>query len=179
MTKTSFNNQTTVHSFSTSKDDIFSISYSFVNSDKQPSTIIIPHVCNNIGLFGGGFSGEIGRAFPEVASNFYVGGKLKLGHTQTVTSYINKQNNNSIIVANMIAQNGVISKQNRRPLHYPSLIKCMYNINTIIGDLKNRDLSVRIHCPKFGSGLAGGNWNFISDLIDDIWSNNEVTVFLK
>ena len=28
---------------------------------------------------------------------------------------------------------------------------------------------VEIRCPMFGSGLAGGNWAFIEELIDEIW----------
>jgi hypothetical protein len=36
---------------------------------------------------------------------------------------------------------------------------------------------VQIHAPKFGCGLAGGNWNFIQDLITDIWKNIQVFVY--
>jgi hypothetical protein len=38
---------------------------------------------------------------------------------------------------------------------------------------------VEIHSPKFGSGLAGGNWNFIEELIKDIWYDCEVFVYSK
>jgi hypothetical protein len=41
----------------------------------------------------------------------------------------------------------------------------------------NGQEKVEIHCPKFGSGLAGGNWDFISNLIEDIWSKYHVTVY--
>ena len=37
----------------------------------------------------------------------------------------------------------------------------------------------QIHAPKFGSGLAGGNLNFIADLIDDIWGNIETYIYHK
>jgi len=37
--------------------------------------------------------------------------------------------------------------------------------------------NVEIHCPKFGSGLSGGDWNFISDLIDDIWGKYTVFIY--
>ena len=36
---------------------------------------------------------------------------------------------------------------------------------------------IEIHCPKFGSGLAGGNWHFIENLIEDIWTAYFVTVY--
>ena len=36
---------------------------------------------------------------------------------------------------------------------------------------------IEIHCPKFGSGLAGGDWKFIEYLINDIWSRHIVVVY--
>jgi hypothetical protein len=36
---------------------------------------------------------------------------------------------------------------------------------------------VQIHAPKFGSGLAGGNWAFIQELIKDIWNNYSVFIY--
>jgi hypothetical protein len=44
-------------------------------------------------------------------------------------------------------------------------------------DFSTNSSSVEIHAPKFGSGLAGGNWNFISDLIEDIWSKHTVYIY--
>jgi len=43
----------------------------------------------------------------------------------------------------------------------------------------DKDQSVQIHAPKFGCGLAGGNWNFVSELIRDIWSNIPVFIYEK
>ena len=79
----------------------------------------------------------------------------------------------------MIAQNGTISKKNYRPLNYLALVKCMNQINMFISKNFNNDTRVEIHAPRFGCGLAGGNWNFISDLIDDIWTNKSVVIYLK
>lgn len=42
---------------------------------------------------------------------------------------------------------------------------------------ESSEQKVGIHCPKFGSGLAGGNWLFIEDLISDIWKNIPVFVY--
>ena len=41
----------------------------------------------------------------------------------------------------------------------------------------DQDHNVQIHAPKFGSGLAGGNWNFISCLIEDIWDGIPVFIY--
>jgi hypothetical protein len=167
------------HKFSLTKGDIFATSLDLVNSKNNGYTVIIPHVCNNIGVFGAGFSGEIERKFPEVAINFNIGGKIKLGNTQFITVAENHLNKNKLIIANMVAQNGTIGPKNRRPLHYPSLIRCMFNVLDLVNSMNKTEKGVKIFSPKFGSGLAGGNWNFIADLIDDIWSTHDVMVFTK
>ena len=142
-------------------------------------TIIVPHVCNNINAFGAGFAADVGNVFPIVKENFHLlGNKAKLGRTQFV-DVTTKNNKNKLFFANMIAQNGVINNLNKRPLNYYALANSMYNVKLFIDKIKN-DLdidTVEIHAPKFGSGLAGGNWNFISDLIYDIWSS-DTTVFI-
>jgi hypothetical protein len=77
----------------------------------------------------------------------------------------------------MISQNGTISPRNKRPLNYLALCRSMLSVSKYIKEKINTDQSVQIHAPKFGSGLAGGNWGFISDLIDDIWSDFQVFIY--
>lgn len=179
MAKVKHYNPVIDHKFSITKSDIFDISKNLVNTKTNGCTIIIPHVCNNIGAFGSGFSGEIDKHFPEVSINFGLGGKIKLGNTQFITVIDNCNTKNKLIVANMVAQNGVISNKNRRPLHYPSLVNCMISVADLARSITKADKKIKIYAPKFGSGLAGGNWNFIADLIDDIWYEHDVMVFTK
>jgi hypothetical protein len=80
----------------------------------------------------------------------------------------------------MIAQNGIRSPENNRPLNYLALVKSMNSLSQYIHTntgFINKNEKIEIHCPKFGSGLAGGNWNFITDLINDIWGKFFVTVY--
>ena len=141
--------------------------------------IIIPHVCNNVNAFGAGFAGYISSRYPHVKENFHLlGNKAKLGYVQFVNIHHNKSSNNKIIVANMIAQNGLINKTNQRPLNYYSLCSCMQDVKNFFNKISEQDASIQteIHGPKFGSGLAGGDWKFISYLIKDIW--NEIPVYI-
>lgn len=179
MAKLRNHGQVLEHRFVLTKGDIFADSLELVNAKNSGSTIIMPHVCNNIGVFGSGFSGEIDKRFPEVGINFNLGGKIKLANTQFITVRENPLTKHKLIIANMVAQNGVISPKNRRPLHYPSLIKCMTTISDLCRSMLATEKKIKIYAPKFGSGLAGGNWNFIADLIDDIWFEYEVMVFTK
>lgn len=160
------------------KKNIFSISRDRVNSDINGCTVIMPHVCNNIGLFSAGFAGAVKNEFPIVATNFeLLGTKTKLGYVQYINVIKNTVNNNKLIVANMISQNKIVSRNNIRPLNYEYLVKCMIDVRNYISNL--RDDRIEIHCPKFGSGLAGGDWKFINYLVQDIWYNIPVYIYSK
>jgi hypothetical protein len=65
-----------------------------------------------------------------------------------------------------------------RPLSYTHLAICMeevaYNVKVSV-DLKDAE-EIEIVCPRFGSALAGGNWEFIKELINDSWVRRGLTV---
>lgn len=159
--------------------NLFDIASSRIKSEQNGASVIIPHVCNNVNAFGAGFAGQVAQLYPEVKANFHMlGSQAKLGHVQFINVRSDKKYGHSIIFANMIAQNKLISDKNKRPLNYAALVYCMNQVKSYSKHLQSSDASrVEIHCPKFGSGLAGGNWNFISELINDIWYDMEVFVY--
>lgn len=163
------------------KKDIFANITDRINAKAAGSTVIVPHVCNNINVFGGGFTAGIVTKFPIVEENFYLlGSKAKLGHTQFVSAAKNKDYGYEIIFANMIAQNNIRSHKNPRPLNYEALVYAMNAVKLYIVDYKrkNDNTNIEIHCPKFGSGLAGGDWKFIIELIKDIWYPISKNIFV-
>ena len=165
------------------RGDLFDYVEKMARSGNNGSSIIVPHVCNNVNAFGAGFAGEVSKHYPIVKENYHLLGsnflKNNLGYVQFIEVYRDASFGHKLIFANMIAQNGTVSKKNPRPLNYLALVKCMNQINMFISKNFNNDTRVEIHAPRFGCGLAGGNWNFISDLIDDIWTNKSVVIYLK
>jgi len=161
--------------------DIFHIARSRILGQNDGASVIIPHVCNNINLFGAGFAACLADRYPVVKENFHMlGNKSKLGYVQYITVEKDEKYNHKLIIANMIAQNRTISPNNRRPLNYEYLIKCMIDVrNHVIDFQKMNDAKLEIHCPKFGSGLAGGDWKFISKLMEDIWYEIPIFVYVK
>jgi hypothetical protein len=164
--------------------EIFSTCIDRIKSDTNQTTIIIPHVCNNLDIFGGGFAKAIGDKFPEVKQNYHLLGKsfLKnnIGYCQFIDINYSFNYHSKLVACNMICQDGFPSNNKQRALHYGALVSSMYKIKKYVSDLitQSRDdiHNIEIHAPKFGSGIAGGNWNFISELIDDIWK--EIPVFI-
>jgi len=163
------------------KQNLFEIINKKLLADHNGNSVVVPHVCNNVNAFGAGFAGQVASLYPEVKANFHLlGHQAKLGHTQFVTVGTNKKYNHQLIFANMVSQNKLISTNNKRPLHYGALVYSMNNVRSYIKNLEKiyPDANkIEIHAPKFGSGLAGGNWNFIADLIEDIWFDIPVFIY--
>lgn len=152
-----------------------------INSKEKGCSVIVPHVCNNVNAFGAGFASDVAQKFPEVKINFHMlGNKAKLGQVQFVSVVKEPTYKHEIIFANMIAQNKLLSKENPRPLNYAALVHSMNEVRIYANELQKKyseSTNVEIHAPKFGSGLAGGNWDFISCLIQDIWSDIPVYIY--
>jgi hypothetical protein len=164
--------------------DIFEIIKNRTQADNNGATVFVPHVCNNIDLFDAGFAGQVARLYPEVKANYHMLGKsfLKnnLGHSQIIKVYEQPKYKHKLYFVNMIAQNGIKNSKNNRPLNYAALMRSMIHVNQFINtntSFLQKNENIEIHAPKFGSGLAGGNWNFISELIDDIWGKYNVFIY--
>lgn len=161
--------------------DLFDSISKYINDPKYGYHIIVPHVCNNVNLFGAGFAAAVANRYPIVKENYHLLGstflKNHMGYTQFVDVTKNKLSGCRLIFANMIAQNGTISSTNPRPLNYYALVHSMANVSQYIRSKFDSDNPVQIHAPKFGCGLAGGDWNFISDLIKDIWNNHQTIIY--
>lgn len=167
-----------------SNNDLFSIIESRVKAGNNGATVFVPHVCNNVDLFGAGFAAQVAQKFPSVKADYHMLGKNFLknnfGYCQILKVFEDPKFRHKLFFVNMIAQNGTRNPNNIRPLHYPALVKSMNTLQQYIftntGFISKTE-NIEIHTPKFGSGLAGGNWNFISDLIEDIWGRFFVTVY--
>jgi len=160
--------------------DLFDYINHYINQGNNGSSVIVPHVCNNINLFGAGFAAAVAKHYPIVKENYHLLGnnflKNNLGYVQFVEVAKNKSHGHKLLFANMISQNGTIHKNNIRPLNYFALARSMDSVRKYIYQNFDRENKIQIHCPRFGCGLAGGNWNFIEELIKDIWS--DLTVFV-
>lgn len=167
-----------------SNRNIFESSISRIKAENAGCTVFIPHVCNNLDVFSAGFAADVAENFPSVKADYHMLGKKflqsNMGYSQIIKVAEEPKYRHKLYFVNMIAQNGFKNQNNPRPINYFSLARSMNNLSNYI--VNNTGFSsglekVEIHCPKFGSGLAGGDWNFISMLIEDIWSKYPVIVY--
>lgn len=145
---------------------------------------IIVHIVNDLGAWGNGFVIAISKRWkkPELsyrewhkdrAQNDFISGSIQIIKVE-----------DDIYVANMIAQHG-ISKYIKGgmmdditpevpPIRYEALRECLKKVCIIA---KKHNAS--IHGPRFGAGLAGGDWSIIEQIINEelISQNVNVTIY--
>jgi len=148
-------------------------------SDKK---IVIPHVVNNAGDMGAGVAlallrrwgvvyDEYMRYFERRRSEISPDGILgEIAGPPLENGLINVDSNISVV--NMVAQDN-FSNNSNRALRYDALVLCMKEVEYIC-KVGNGE----IHAPKFGSDIAGGNWEFIEELIYDIWLTAGLNVYI-
>lgn len=131
--------------------------------------VMIPHVVNNINVMGRGFVVPLYNRWPIVKEEYHRA-KNSLGECGLI------QCEDNIVVVNMCAQDGVRSASNRTPLDYMSLKKCMLKVRD---EIASRPAETVIVAPKFGCGLAGGNWSVVELMIKRHWSDFDITVCVQ
>ena len=137
----------------------------FAHLSDYKDKILIPHVVNDAYIFGGGFTAPLGKIWPIVKKQYFEKKELILGETQFISV------EPRICVANMVAQ--VKPYTVSRPLVYGSLYSCMKSVGAHAYTYKET-----IVAPKFGAGLAGGDWDIIEELINEAWIKQGRQVYI-
>ncbi len=123
--------------------------------------ICLPHCVNDLGLWGSGYVVPLGRAYPEAKQEYIEWSEkddFQLGQTQFVWC-----DDERVCVANMIGQHNVgTPKDGVPPIRYDAIRKCLVDVA-----LTCLHHNMEIHAPKFGAGLAGGDWNEIEKIIEE------------
>lgn len=126
----------------------------------------IAHVCNDIGGWGRGFVLSVSRRWPEPEKEYRewnvrnssgpgVDNPFRLGEMQLVKVA------DEVFVANMIAQHGVMPKNEIPPIRYEALERCLNSLGVIAQFQR-----ASVHMPRIGCGLAGGKWQYIEPIIE-------------
>jgi len=139
---------------------------------------IIPHCCNNENGWGAGFVMALSAKWKK-PERVYRQLCTRYSKDKLLGKVCYAKIDNHFIVANMVAQNGTISENNSKPVKYKALISCMEKVTDYIEMIKDQVSSpVVIHAPKFCSDLAGGNFDFVLELINEIWLSEGIDVVI-
>jgi len=132
-----------------------------------PGNKLIAHICNDEGRWGAGFVLAVSKKFGTVEEAYrkaYKDGILKLGSTQFVD--VRDMEGDRLVFANMIAQRSTGfmkdgSPNGCPPIRYNALFGCIDQACTHAALI-----NASIHGPRFGAGLAGGEWKLIEVILN-------------
>lgn len=145
---------------------------------------LVAHIVNDrTPNWGGkGFAAAVRRKWPQVQDEFRAWARARANHFRLgesvlieldLSQMIHDGIEHDISVFNMVCQHGYGPASNPR-IRYEALQRCLRDLSDVAG---HRNASV--HMPRIGCGQAGGNWDIVKELIEDLLCRNgvEVTVY--
>jgi len=149
-------------------------------------SIVLPHICNDEGRWGKGFTYKLSQRFAQPEHIYREAAharELQLGCIQVCDKFANQfydpnRITTTTTIVNMIAQHGISGNTGlvnpiRPQLRYVALIECMKKVAFQVDRCRDAD----VHCPRFGSELAGGHWPAIEALIWELWVDQNINVY--
>ncbi len=143
---------------------------------------VIVHCCNDIGKFGAGFVLALNKKWLRVRA-YYVGWHHR-GWTQEITDAHNGTQipfklgqvhvvdvEPHISVANLIGQSGCGYFMGLAPIRYGAIEEGLLRLRE-----RMKDIKWSMHAPRFGSGLAGGEWPKIEEIIKRVFWYTDVSI---
>lgn len=135
---------------------------------------VICHCCNALGAWGRGFVVPLGARFPKAKDKY-----RELIKTTSKDERLGKVSfakvTKDIVVANIIGQYGIYSKDNKPLVNYDAIRQ---GFETVIKNFKTHNMQFTIHMPKIGCGLAKGDWNVIENIIKDTFLKEKIDVYV-
>jgi O-acetyl-ADP-ribose deacetylase (regulator of RNase III) len=133
---------------------------------------ILGHQTNCLGIMGAGLAVQIKKQYPEVFEAYkrlcekHKKSRTLMGKCQIVST---KQEGRYI--ANLFGQYDI--SRNHVQTEYEYLRKAL---ETLKEEAKKRNLSVGLPW-QLGSGLAGGDWNIVKKMIEEVFHDYPVTIY--
>jgi len=129
---------------------------------------VIAHGCNCRGGYGSGVARTMAYRYPK-ARNYYLEkydeDGWKLGEVQFVPQWDGK------VIANCATQDDFVPRGICHA-NYDAIRVCMERVKDYA-----RSKGFGIAIPKIGAGLAGGDWTIIEGILNDVFSDYDITVY--
>lgn len=133
---------------------------------------VIAHCCNCFCAMGSGIAPQIAKAFPDAKVVDDVTRKGDAGKLGKFTLGLDW----GVSIYNLYGQYGFWKKEDGSiNLNYYHLAKAL---EAMVIDLKEKgDDDLTIGFPKIGCGLAGGDWEVVSQIIETVFDGFDVTIY--
>jgi O-acetyl-ADP-ribose deacetylase (regulator of RNase III) len=144
---------------------------------------IIVHIVNDLGAWGNGFVVAVSKRWKSPEASYREWHKNREQNDFASGSVQFVQVEPEIYVANMVAQHGLsIYVKNGYmddlepqvpPIRYDALRDCLKKVCVIA-----KKYNASVVGPRFGSGLAGGSWEIVEQIINEELINQGVEVVI-
>jgi hypothetical protein len=144
---------------------------------------LIIHCCNDIGGWGAGFvlalnkrdiePESVYRAWHKICKEYRIDGKEKsTGKFELGEVQFSEFAEPTLFVANMIGQHKTGKDEDGNPpIRYCAIRKALRKVRRYA-----RKHNMTVHAPRFGSDLAGGDWNVIEKIIEEELTTRGISV---
>lgn len=146
---------------------------------------VIAHGVNCRGGFGSGIAGQIATQYPNVKEEYLKYHKevgWQLGDIQIVGCYKTQGNgaSSSITTPYTTSITIIVNCATQDAYGYDGALYANYHaIERVCKKLRHfcKDEHHRLALPKIGCGLAGGDWNVVEEIYDNVFHDMEVKVY--
>lgn len=137
----------------------------------QVSNAYVVHICSDERVYGSGFVVAVTKAFGNEPRNTHLRRRTyELGDVDFI------EVKDGVTVCNMIAQHGLKSWRNPKPVDYVKLKEALAKVADHILESKKARV---VHMPRIGCDRGGGKWSEVRPLIEEtlIAADIHVTVW--
>lgn len=128
---------------------------------------VFAHGVNCSNGFGSGIAGQIAKKYPSIKEKFHSDSAHNFDTLGFALPYFTDDG----LIFNCYTQEEYGSKG----IKYVSYDAIEESLRIVYGYCKLRSLNLGL--PKIGCGLAGGNWNIVEAIINEVFKDMEVTVY--
>lgn len=141
----------------------------YINGNLLDATSgIIVHGCNAQGVMGSGVAKAVKDKYPEAYQKYYA----EYLHGLLTPGWISVYNpSRYLTIVSGITQEYYGRDKNVVYVDYDSLAEVFRKVKSIWP-------GVPVHIPKIGAGLANGDWEIISRIINTIYTDDSVTCYI-
>lgn len=134
---------------------------------------LIIHVCNDIGGWGSGFVLAVSKKWkePELKYREWSNNAKANGQLLTLGTVQFVEVGDGITIGNMVGQHMTHWVDGVPPVRYEAIAQALDSVARYA--LRS---GATVHAPRFGAGLAGGDWNKIETLIEKYICSKDIPV---
>lgn len=127
---------------------------------------VLAHVVNDCGGWGRGFVRAVSNRWPQAETDYRRWARfgrhgMEAGPPFQLGEILISKLQCNLRIAHLLAQRGYRRPDNPRPISYEALVQCLRKLADFAASQESR-----IHMPRIGTGLGGGEWVQIREIIE-------------